>query len=101
MTGKYFVDTGAALSIMFNSNLVKKYDLVNEMGENYPMESISLSTSETTYISNVPGFELFDEQFNDFSVRLSQASQGVNSFQDYDGIIGFYLLSRFNTIYEC
>jgi hypothetical protein len=100
VTGKYFVDTGAALAIMFNTNLVNEEHLIEEMGEHYTMESTSLSNSETTYISNAPEFVLFGHSFKDFSVRLSQANKGVNSFQGYHGIIGFDLLKRFNTIYD-
>lgn len=100
ITGKYFVDTGAALAILFNSNLVRDYDLLNTMGDNYPMISTSLSNQDTDYVSAVPKFTLFDKSFEGFTARLSQAKQGVNSFQGYHGIIGFQLLKRFNTIFD-
>ena len=100
LTGKYFVDTGAALAIMFNSNLVKEEGLIDKLGEHYPIISTSLSNSETDQVSLLPKFTLFGFDFEDFSVRLSQAKQGVSSFKGYHGIIGFYLLKRFNTIFD-
>ena len=76
------------------------YDLLKTMGDNYPMISTSLSNKDTDYVSAVPKFTLFDNDFEDFTARLSQANQGVNSFQGYHGIIGFHLLKRFNTIFD-
>lgn len=100
VTGKYFVDTGAALSIMVNSNLVKEENLLETLGDHYPIISTSLSNSATDQISNVPSFSLFDHTFENIHVRLSQATQGVNSFEGYHGIIGIDLLKRFNTIFD-
>lgn len=100
LTGRYFVDTGAALSIMVNSNLVKDEALLENMGEHYPIISTSLSNSETDQISIMPKFNLFDQSFENFEVRLSQATQGVNSFDGFHGIIGIYLLQRFNTVFD-
>ncbi len=98
--GKYFVDTGAALAIVFNSNLVEEYDLLNTMGDNYPITSTALSSQYTDHVSVAPKFTMLGHTFEGFDVRLSQAKQGVNSFEGYHGIIGYELLRRFNSIFD-
>lgn len=99
-TGNYLVDTGAALAIMFNSNLVKDEHLIEKMGEHYSYRSTSLSNSDDDEVSIVPEFTVFNHSFSRFEARLSQATSGVNSFEGFHGILGSHILKRFNTIFD-
>lgn len=99
-TGKYLVDTGAALTIMFNSNLVREENLIERLGEHYSMVSTSLSNSDVDQVSTIPSYTVFGHTFENFDTRLSQATQGVNAFPGYHGILGYYVLNRFNMVFD-
>lgn len=101
ISGPYLVDTGAAVSVKFNTPFVKKHKLIGGLGKHYTLASIGLSNAEASdEVSKLPGYEVFGHSFTDFAVRLSKVESGVSSFPQIDGILGIDILKRFNAIYD-
>ena len=100
-TGRYLVDTGAGLSLKFNTPFVKETNLSKALGINSTYQTQALSSSSATDIlSTVPGFEVFGHTFTNFTARLSQGNSGVSALEEFHGILGHTILKRFNAIYD-
>lgn len=100
LEGPYLVDTGAAVTVKFNTPFVNKNDLIEKMGKHYAYSSRTLSKTATDEVSKLPAYEIFGHRFEDFAVRLSQGKRGVSAMTQVDGILGLKILKRFNTVYD-
>lgn len=100
LTGNYFVDTGAAVTLKLNTPFVNQNELKAKLGPNYSYTSRALSSESEDKVNLLPAYEFFGYQFTNFSIRLSQSTTGVSGFQGFHGIVGLNLLKRFNTIYH-
>ena len=100
LTGKYLVDTGAALALRMNTPLVKAHELIENITPNYAYTSAALSNTATDYIGKLNSFSILGEKFDAIPIRMATVTSGVSSWDTVDGIMGLEILKRFNMIFD-
>jgi len=98
--GPFLIDTGAALTVSFNTHFVNENSLIKQVTPNYPYESKGLSNDGIEYIGRLKSFDFLDESFERVPVRMSTVTSGVSSDKSINGLIGLTLLKRFNLIFD-
>ena len=99
-SGPFLIDTGAALTVSFNTPFVIENSLIKQVKPNYPYESKGLSNDGIEYIGRLKSFDFLDESFLRVPVRMSTVTSGVSSDKSINGLIGLTLLKRFNLIFD-
>ncbi len=98
--GPFLIDTGAALTVSFNTHFVNENSLIKQVTPNYRYESKALSNDGIEYIGRLKSFDFLDESFEGVPVRMSTVTSGVSSDKSINGLIGLTLLKRFNLIFD-
>ncbi|MGC6479416.1 MAG: aspartyl protease family protein [Flavobacteriaceae bacterium] len=99
-TDKVFLDSGAGLTLLINSPFNEKFQLAKQAGNSLVNDSENLhgtSTSESIALKSVI---LGDYQLNDLVISIAHDQAGVSSFENYMGILGSKIISRFNVILD-
>ncbi len=100
--GFFLVDTGARADLIISSPTVRKYNMIDAVGDHYVLKTEVGSSGKKAKImyGRVRSLEFAENIFNSVPVVLSQAESGVLSFEGIDGIIGNRILKRFNIIFD-
>ena len=99
-TGKILFDSGANLTLLINTPYNEKNELSQKADKSLISEFENLhgeSISEDIAIKsmNVGGYEL-----GEMVIQIAHDKNGVSSYEDYLGILGAKIISRFNIILE-
>ncbi|MGB3465215.1 MAG: aspartyl protease family protein [Cyclobacteriaceae bacterium] len=101
LKGEYFVNTGAATTVDFNTPFVNKHDIIAKTGKHYSYATGGLEDSESDhYEGRVKAFMIKDISFDNMPVGISQAQKGLQRSKKVFGIIGNNVLKRFNIIFD-
>ena len=102
LEGMFLVDTGARSDLLISSPTVEKYNMPDHIGDHYVLRTKVGSSQKKVKImyGRLSSFEFADQQFDDVPVVLSSTTEGVLSFEDFDGIIGNRILQRFNITFD-
>ena len=98
----FLIDTGARADLLLNSPFVNDFNVISKVGAVHSVNSVigSSQTKAKVYFGRVKALKLGSEQFSNVPAVLSQADQGVLSFDEIHGLIGNRILKRFNTVYN-
>jgi len=99
-TGRILFDSGAGLTLLINTPYNEKNKLSQKAGKSLISESENLhekSISEDVAIKsmNIGGYNL-----SEMVVSIANDKDGVSSYEDYLGILGAKVISRFNLILD-
>ena len=100
--GFFLVDTGARSDLIISSPTVNKYNMTDAVGDHYVLKTEVGSSGKKAKImyGRVKQLSFAENKFSNVPVILSQAENGVLSFDGIDGIIGNRILKRFNIIFD-
>ncbi|MCF6361398.1 MAG: aspartyl protease family protein [Cyclobacteriaceae bacterium] len=100
--GFFLVDTGARSELIISSPTVNKFNMIDAVGDHYVLKTEVGSSGKKAKImyGKVKGLGFAEHKFTQVPVILSQAENGVLSFNGIDGIIGNRILKRFNIIFD-
>ncbi len=100
--GFFLVDTGARSDLIISSPTVNKFNMIDAVGNHYVLKTEVGSSGKKAKImyGKVKALEFAEHKFTEMPVILSQAENGVLSFNGIDGIIGNRILKRFNIIFD-
>ena len=98
--GKVFFDSGAGLTILMNSPFAESNEISNKVKKRLISKSENLhgeSTSEKIAIKsmNIGGYRL-----SEMPINIAHDKNGVSSYEDYLGILGGAVISKFNVILD-
>ena len=99
-TGKILFDSGAALTLLINTPYNENSKLSQKAGKSMISSKESLngtSISEKVAIKsmNISGYEL-----SEMTISIAHDEDGVSSYENYLGILGSDIISRFNMILD-
>ncbi len=99
-TGKVFFDSGAGLTMLMNSPFAASNEISNKVKKRLISKSENLhgeSTSEKIAIKsmNIGGYQL-----SEMPINIAHDKSGVSSYEDYLGILGGAVISKFNVILD-
>ncbi len=99
-TDKILFDSGAGLTFLINTPYNENHELSKKAGKSLISKSENLhgeSISEKIPIQsmNIGGYEL-----DEMVVRIAHDKNGVSSYENYLGILGAQVISRFNLVLD-
>lgn len=98
-SGKILFDSGAGLTLLINTPYNQKYKLNQKqeslISENENLHGKSITEDIRIESMNIGGFEL-----NEMMISISHDKNGVSSYENYLGILGGEVISRFNIILD-
>jgi len=97
LEGTFFVMTGAATTLDFNTPFANKNGIINKTGKHFSYLVKDISENETIhYEGHVQSFKFGNETIENLPIGISQANTGIQANADVSGIIGNELLHQFN-----
>lgn len=102
MEGFFLVDTGARSYLIISSPTVDKYNMIEEVGDYYVLKTEVGSSGKKSKImfGKVRSLQFAEHEFYNLPTVLSQAVEGVLSFDGINGIIGNRVLKKFNITFD-
>jgi len=99
-TGKILFDSGAALTLLINTPYNKTNQLSEKAGKSLMDVSENLSGTSTSERIAVKSITFGGYELNDIVVSIAHDEEGVSSYEDYLGILGGEVISKFNVILD-
>ena len=100
LTGNFLFDSGAYLTLLFNTPYAKKHSLTSRIGTTIDITSRGLTAESTTTSGTMTQLNMFGHSFNDIPIGIAQANAGVSAYKDIAGILGARIIHRFNIILD-
>jgi len=100
LKGNFLFDSGANLTILFNTPFARKHELATKIDKTYTYKSQGLTSTSGNIGGTVAVVDFFDFSFDEIPISLSQATAGVTSSSGYAGILGADIINRFNMVLD-
>lgn len=101
LEGKYLIDTGASLSLVFCSPFANKYALKNKFKRLITSYSKGITDDEVKMdIGKLAQFSVEGITFANLPASISEATKGVLSWKNFAGILGNEVLCKYNITYD-
>ena len=100
LSGEYLFDSGANLSILFNTPFAKKHQLEDKFDKTITITSRGLTATSSSVKGMLDGVSFLGNDLNELSVSISQAEYGVSSQEGFAGILGADIINRFDMILD-
>lgn len=100
LKGKFLFDSGAHLTLLFNSPYAETHTLEKKIGKTVSIKSRGLTASSTNISGSLPTLTMSGHTFMDVPVSISLATSGVSAYTQISGILGAKLIERFNVIVD-
>lgn len=95
-TENFFVSTGAATTVDFNTRFAAKNKIIEKTGEHYSYLTKGIGNSESLhYEGRVNQFRMGKYHFENMPVGISTATRGVQAHKKIAGIIGNRILKNY------
>ena len=98
--GRVFLDSGAALTLLVNTPFDKKNDLTGQADKVMTNSSENLNGTSAVKKIAIKSLEFNGFKFENLPIEISSDNQGVSSFDNYLGILGSDIISRFNIVLD-
>lgn len=98
--GRFMIDTGSMLAIIFNTPFIEKYNLLPPSSQTTPFSVCGLGGNSNVQISTIRNLFIQDVGIGQLPAIFSQATGGVLSSTEFDGHIGNAVLRHFNVIFD-
>ncbi|WP_046743790.1 aspartyl protease family protein [Kordia zhangzhouensis] len=99
-SGNFLFDSGANFTFLLNTPFVNKQKIASKIGTTIENRAESLTTSSSFKIGKVANVRFGNYQFGEMPMNLSNSEAGVMASEEYTGILGIKIISRFNTILD-
>ncbi|MFT5891572.1 MAG: hypothetical protein ACI9Y7_001677, partial [Dokdonia sp.] len=100
LSGEYLFDSGANLTILFNTPFAKKHQLEDRFDKTITITSRGLTTTSSSVKGMLDGVSFLGNDLGELSVSISQAVHGVSSQEGFAGILGADIINRFDMILD-
>lgn len=97
-TDTVFFDSGAGLSLLVNTPFKIKTNLSNEIGTTLTSKTDNLSTQSVIQDGIIRSLQIGKFVFGEHPISLSSDKEGVSAYENYLGILGNEIISRFNIV---
>jgi len=98
MLGNFMIDLGYRNAIAFNNPFIKKNKLLSKLEKFYTFNATGVIGAEKSYKTRMKTLKFGKQQMDSIPYMLSLSDEGTLSSNDYDGIIGMDILTRFASI---
>jgi len=98
MLGNFMIDLGYRNAIAFNNPFIKKNNLLSKLEKFYTFNATGVIGAEKSYKTRMKTLKFGKQQMDSIPYMLSLSDEGTLSSNDYDGIIGMDILTRFASI---
>jgi len=98
MLGNFMIDLGYKNAIAFNNPFIKKNKLLSKLEKFYTFNATGVIGAEKSYKTRMKTLKFGKQQMDSIPYMLSLSDEGTLSSNDYDGIIGMDILTRFASI---
>ena len=100
ITGDFLIDSGAPVTLIFNTPFVEKHNLTNGCKADTKVNVQNSGRKFKTLYGEVASVDFCNHLFHDVPVILSQSNSGFLSISRYAGLMGNEILRRFNIIWD-
>lgn len=100
ITGRFMIDTGLMLAITLNTAFIEKNNLLPPSDQTTPFPICGLGGTSKAQMGNLPGVFLQDIYIDKPRTLFSQATGGVLSSTEFDGLIGNAIFRHFKVIFD-
>ncbi|WP_027393047.1 aspartyl protease family protein [Aquimarina latercula] len=100
LTGNFLFDSGANMSVLFNTPYAVKNDLKNRSGKTIKGKARGLNKSTTYTKGTIEKLRLSDFEFTDLPIDISEGHEGVSGSPSYAGILGAQIINRFDMVLD-
>ncbi len=100
LSGDFLFDSGANLTVLFNTPYAKKKRLSEKTGKNITITSRGLTRESNTISGTLAGLDFFDFSFGELPIGIAQAEAGVSASKSYAGILGAKIINRFDMVLD-
>jgi hypothetical protein len=101
LEGDFFLITGAATTVDFNTKFAEKNDLLAKTGSHYSYLVKGIGEKEYLHHEGrVKSFSLGKINYENMPIGISEVEEGVQANRRVDGIIGNKILQNFNLIFH-
>ncbi|WP_405208173.1 aspartyl protease family protein [Aquimarina sp. LLG6339-5] len=99
-TGNFLFDSGANMSVLFNTPYALKNDLKNRSGKTIKGKARGLNKSTTYTKGTIEKLGFSDFEFTDLPIDISEGHEGVSGSPSYAGILGAQIINRFDMVLD-
>jgi hypothetical protein len=100
INGRFMVDTGLMLAIALNTSFTEKNNLLPPPDQTTPFSICGLGGNSKAQMGTLAGLSIQDLFINKPRTLFSQATGGVLSSADFDGLIGNAIFRHFKVIFD-
>ncbi len=98
--GTFLFDSGANMTVLFNTPYAKKEKLEEKIGKTIIGTARGLTTSSTHITGSAKSVSFGEYNFKDVVVQLSEAKAGVSASRNFSGILGAKIINRFDMVLD-
>ncbi|MDH7445239.1 aspartyl protease family protein [Aquimarina sp. 2201CG14-23] len=99
-TGNFLFDSGANMTLLFNTPYALKNDLKNKSGKTVIGKARGLNKSTTYTKGTIEKLRFNGFEFDDLPVDISEGKEGVSGSNKYAGILGAQIINRFDMVLD-
>lgn len=99
-TGKILFDTGAGLTLLINTPYNEENKLSEKAGKSLVSKSENLHGESISEDIAIKSMNLGGYQLNEMVVSIANDKNGVSSYENYLGILGAKVISKFNIVLD-
>lgn len=97
-TENVFFNSGTGLTLLVNSPYKIKHNLTEEIGNTITRENDNLTSKSIQQDGTIKSLQIGKYTLGERTISLSSYKEGVSSYENYLGILGNEIISRFNII---
>lgn len=99
-TGNFLFDSGANLTLLFNTPYAEKHDLKGRSGKTIKAQARGLNRSTTFTRGSIEKVRFGDFEFLDLPIDIAENKKGVSGSTLYSGILGAKIINRFDMVLD-
>jgi hypothetical protein len=100
INGRFMIDTGLMLAVTLNTAFIEKNNLLPPPGQTTAFSICGLGGTSKAQMGTLPGLFFQHIYIDKPRTLFSQATGGVLSSTEFDGLIGNAILRRFKVIFD-
>ncbi|WP_299431844.1 aspartyl protease family protein [uncultured Aquimarina sp.] len=99
-TGNFLFDSGANMTLLFNTPYALKNDLKSKSGKTVIGKARGLNKSTTYTKGTIEKLRFNGFEFTDLPIDISEGEEGVSGSSKYTGILGAQIINRFDMVLD-
>ncbi|WP_103072472.1 aspartyl protease family protein [Aquimarina sediminis] len=99
-TGNFLFDSGANLTVLFNTPYAEKHDLQNRLDKTIKAKARGLNKSTAFTRGSIKKIQFDNFEFLDLPIDIAKNKAGVSASEAYSGILGAKIINRFDMVLD-